>query len=160
MGIAERSRARVEDLLTELERTYDAFPVNQTTLALPAERYEDARGRFADGLVDTYVEVANDAGEILHVPDEDGLSLPGAVSDPEQALERNVKREVADRTGIECAIDGVSSVTIAGISNADAAESDTLYHLLVVFDASHTGGDPEGDAEWQADTREVPAAYV
>ncbi|MHB9288337.1 hypothetical protein ACKVMT_15010 [Halobacteriales archaeon Cl-PHB] len=160
MGIAERSRTRVEDLLTELERSYDAFPVNQTTLALPAARYDAARDRYAEGFVDTYVEVANDEGEILHVVEDDGLSLPGAVADPEQALERDVKREVAERTGVECTIDGVSSVTIAGLSNADSATADTLYHLLVVFDANHEEGDPEGDAEWQADATDVSAAYV
>lgn len=160
MGIAERSRARVEELLSDLERAYDSFPVNQTTLALPAARYESARDRYSDGFVDTYVEVRNEHGETLQVPGEDGLGLPRGLPDPSDPLATDVERFVAERTGVECSIDGVSTVTIAGISNADAEDAETVYHLVVVFTARHEAGTPEGAAEWQSDVEPAAPGYV
>jgi ADP-ribose pyrophosphatase YjhB (NUDIX family) len=162
MGIAERSRARVEDLLADLERGYDSFPVNQTTLTLPADRFDRARREYGDGTVDTYVRIANDDGEVLSLVDEGAQDLPGAVWHPNEAVEGDLERTVAAETGVDFSIEGLSEVTIAGLSNADADEGEeaTLYRLLVVFEASYEEGEPVEGVEWQAEAADPSPAFV
>jgi ADP-ribose pyrophosphatase YjhB (NUDIX family) len=160
MGIAERSRARVEDLLSDLEHLYDSFPVNQRTVALPGERYEEAREAYSERTVDTYVEITNGEGETLHVAEDGSDGLPGAVNDLGESLEAEVARAVAETTGVDFAIDGVSEVTIAGISNADEPDEPVLYRLLVVFSATYEGGEPASDAEWRGASPEPMPTYV
>ncbi len=149
MGIGERSRARVEELLADLEGIYDAFPVNQTTLALGNERYEQARDQYVEGSVETYVELRNDDGDILHVRKNGRFGLPGIVGDPDDSLERTVRRAVTAQAGVTLSIEGISEVTITGLSNADDDDAPILYRLLVVFDADYSGGTPAEGAEWR-----------
>jgi len=160
MGIAERSRARVEDLLSDLERSYDSFPVNQTTLTLPAERYERARREYGDGAVDTYVRIANDDGEVLQVTEDGQTALPGVVGYPDDAFERDLERRVERQTGVECSIDGLDEVTIAGLGNADDPDEATFYRLLVVYQASYRGGEPAEGAEWHSQAADPRPAFV
>lgn len=160
MGIAERSRARVEELLSELEVAYDSVPVNQTTLALSGERYERAREQYADRSVDTYVELRNDAGEVLHVREDGSVGLPGTVGDPADSLEEAVRQAVGAQAGVDLVIDGVSEVTIVGLSNADDEDAAVLYRLLVVFEADYAGGDLAENAEWRAARADPDPATV
>ena len=160
MGIAERSRARVEDLLTEFERLYDDVPVNQQTVAVSGARYEAARDEYDERSVDTYVRIENDDGDVLHVTDEGSGGLPGAVGTPDESLSAEVGRAVAAQTGVDFDIDGLAELTIAGISNADEPDDPVLYRLLVVFEASHEGGEPEEDTEWRAASGEPTPTYV
>lgn len=159
MGIAAQSRARVEDLLADLERLYDSFTVNQRTVSLPAERYEFVRDRYEGRSVDTYVEIENEDGEVLHVGEDGDVALPGSVGRPGEALQHEVARAVARQTGVDFSIDGLARVTIAGVSNADAADEDVLYRLLVVFSASYEGGDPLPGAEWRSSSGEPAPTY-
>jgi len=160
MGIAERSRARVEDVLSDLEGSYDSFPVNQTTLTLPEERYERARREYGEGAVDTYLRIANEDGEVLHVTDDGQAGLPGVVGQPDHAVECDLERRVERQTGVECSVDGLEEVTIAGLGNADAPDDPTYYRLLVVYEASYQCGDLAEGVEWQPGTAEPRPAFV
>lgn len=160
MGIAERSRVRVEDYLSDLERAYEDVPVNQRTLTVPSDQYERARREHEDRAVDTYVRIANEAGEVLRVTDGGEPGLPGGVDYPDLKLEREIVARVAAETGVECTIDGLVDVTIAGISNADVPDDPVLYRLVVVFDASYSGGEPTEQAEWYATEADITPAFV
>lgn len=160
MGTADRSRARVEELLAELERSYGSFPVNQTTLSVADERYERAREQYAEGSVDAYVELRNEADEVLHVREDGNVGLPGTAGDPTNSLEEAVRRAVAAQAGVDLAIDGISEVTIVGIANADDEDAAVLYRLLVVFDADYAGGDLAENAEWRPARADPDAAMV
>ena len=156
MGVAARSRERVEWRLAELEAAYGSFPVTQTTVTLPGERYERAREQYRDGLVDVYAEVRNDDGEILHVETDGGLALPGTATDVDDSLEGRVCRTVEQETGVECRVEELAEVTIAGIRNADAPDVATVYRLVVVFAAAHESGVTNSQSAWEADVHDVP----
>jgi hypothetical protein len=150
MGTAAQSQARVEDLITDLERLYDSFPVNQRTVALPRERYEHAQERFEGQSVDSFVEIENDDGDVLHVGEDGAEALPGSVGRPGEALQHEAARAVARQTGVDFSIDGLSEVTILGISNADESDAETLYRILVVFSANYEGGEPLPGTVWRS----------
>jgi ADP-ribose pyrophosphatase YjhB (NUDIX family) len=155
MGVAARSRERVERRLADLEGAYGSFPITQTTISLPGPRYVRAREQHQDGLVDVYAEVHNDEGEVLHVERDTGLALPGTATDVEDSLEQGLRRAVERETGIECDIDGLTGVTIAGIRNEDDPDGVTVYRLVVVFSAVHESGVANGSAAWATEVRDV-----
>ena len=78
MRVADLSKDRVAERLGALEEAYSSFPVNQTTLSVSGDAYERARERCTTGLADVYVQVYDDAGEVLLVESDDGLTVPHA----------------------------------------------------------------------------------
>jgi len=160
MGVAARSREEVEERLAGLQVEYGSFPVNQTTVTLPHERFERVSERHSESLVDAYVRVHNDADEVLQVRRDGDPGLPGTAAGREESLETGACRAVRQETGVACDIAGIDEVTIAGIRDEDAADPATLYRLVVVFDGEHREGAPAEAAEWgEPGPAEVPA-YV
>lgn len=156
MELAERSREAVEARLAALEEAYDAFPVNQSTLSLSPDRYASLREEFARP-TDAYIEVHNDDQGVLHVRTEGGAELPSVRAAPEDSLERRLRRAVRERTGVECVVDELDRVTIAGIRDAANPDAETLYHLVVVFLGTHRSGSPGERAEWRSTAAVEPA---
>ncbi len=154
MGIAARSRERVEGRIASLEAVYGSFPVSQTTISLPASRYERARELYHDAdLIDVYAQVRNDEGDVLHVDGEGQPALPGTAVGTHTSLEDAVRDAVEGQTGVRCQVDGLETVTIAGLRNDDDPDGDTLYRLVVVFSASCEGGVPNAQAAWEPAVR-------
>jgi ADP-ribose pyrophosphatase YjhB (NUDIX family) len=141
------SRERIEQYLSELEVAYGSFSVNQTTISIPGGRYENVRERGPE--VDAYVRVRNDSSEVLHVGENGDATLPGVRVAFDGDVELQVRRTVTETTGIECEIDGLERVTIAGVRDVDDPQRETLYHVIVVFTASTTGGVLDEHAEWE-----------
>jgi hypothetical protein len=160
MGVPERSRERVEAKLDEFEDVYGSFVVNQTTITLPDDQYTELREHGNPDPVTAYVAVYNDDDEILHVDADGGHELPGIAAQLTDSLEPALRAEVSDTAAIDCVVDGLDQVTIAGLRNADDPEAETLYNLVVVFHATHEAGTPAEDAAWFETPETVQPIYA
>lgn len=138
-------------MLAGLEESYGSFPVNQSTVSLPEERYASVRDRQPDGCVDAYAEIRNAESEVLRVADDGEWVLPGTCLPLDCALGQRVHEAVARQAGIEWTVGGLSRATIAGIRDADHADRETIYRVEVVFTGRHTAGRPGEGAEWAAE---------
>lgn len=157
MGVVERSYETVESYLSALERSYDSFGVNQTTLAVEPRRYERERERALAGSVDVYTRVVNDSGEVLRVHRESDLVLP-ATRTATEPFERVACAAVEEQTGVSCRIDGVDEVTILGVRNR-ANGHGSVYRLAIVFEASARAGSTNGDAVWHSGSQEAVLSW-
>jgi ADP-ribose pyrophosphatase YjhB (NUDIX family) len=157
MDVASRSRERVADRIERLEDVYGSFPVNQTTLSVPSPGYERARERCADGVADVYIELYNDDGEVLLVRGEDSWKVPQGRTDSDEPLEAGAKREVRETVGVECSVDGLHRVTIAGVTDESNPDREPVYRLLAVFVCELESGQPDGAARWETDLPEKAA---
>jgi hypothetical protein len=148
MSEPDRLRERVGEVLASLEESYGSFPVNQSTVSVPAKRYTTVRERAPEGCVDAYAEVRNADSEILHVSENGEWVLPGTSLPIDCALGRRVREAVAREAGIEWTIDGLARATITGI-RADDADRETIYRMVLVFTGRHTGGRVGNGVEWE-----------
>lgn len=157
MGIPERSRERVEEYIAGLEETYGSFPVNQTTMTLPGERYSRVceRERETGGFVDAYIQVRDSEHNVLHVASNGTTDLPGVRVAMSDRTEPAVRAAVREHTGASCTVDGVERATIAGVRNADDPDSGTVYHLVAVFSGQHVEGALVEEAVWQQSANTV-----
>lgn len=154
MDLAGRSRERVEALLTELEEGYGSFPVSQTTISVPSGAYEETARQWRRSVARADVHVRNDAGEVLVLADGDGVRPPGVPVGPEQSIEERARQAVTRSIGVECRIDGLQTVTIAGVRNEHDAEAEPVYQLVALFAGTHVGGTPSAESRWCADPPE------
>jgi len=148
MGVVERSSANVESCISELEDSYGPFPINQTTLAVPDNEYQQARDDAQEDTVDLYAKVHNDEAEVLHVQEQGTVALPSTTASANAVLGAEAERTVQQLTGVDCSITGVEQATILGITN-DEAECETVYRLAVLFEAHHDDGAVNEEAVWQ-----------
>jgi len=148
------SREVIGDGIELLQEHHGPFPVNQTTLSLSPEAYHDAVKRATDGVADVYIRVHNDDGEVLHVETDGRRRVPRCVGESAKPLADRACRAVQEATGIDCVIDEIVRVTIAGVRNAEDPEAETVYRLLVLFDAAHDSGQTQNGV-WQTDS-EIP----
>ena len=146
MGSCERSREQIAERLSGLELAYGSFPVNQTTVTLPAARFERVRERYGNSLVTARVKVRNDDSEILHLTGSNRQPLPSVEITTAQRLEQQARAAVAEQTGVECAIDDLERATITGVRNAETANS--CYHLVVVLAGNKEGGVANDSGTW------------
>jgi hypothetical protein len=161
MGVAERSREHVESKMEELETTYGSFAVTQTTITLPGEQYRSMRERGNPDPIAAYIAVTNDEEEVLHVDaDSDDPELPGVRAALEDPLEPAVCEQVQETAGVDCVVDGVEQVTIAGLRHGDDPNAATLYHLVVVFSGQHRAGAPASEATWRQLDETLQPAYA
>jgi hypothetical protein len=144
----EQSSATVESCLSMLEERYGSFSINQTTLSVPQEEYEQAITEALEDRIDIYAKVENDDAEVLHVQDQRTPTLPSTTTSSDGSLEREVRTAVQQRTGVECSVTAVEQATILGITNDDE-DSDTIYRLAVLFEASHHAGAVNENGVWQ-----------
>jgi L-aminopeptidase/D-esterase-like protein len=149
MGVAEWSRDHVEDLLADLEQRYSTFPVDQTTVTLPRDDYRRVADRCQQSVARVDVRVQNDDGDVLMVETDGELTLPGRPLDNRDAIEREAQVAVHQTAGIECAIEGLDHATIAGVTNGDDTDSETVYRLLVMLTANALEGSPSQNCQWQ-----------
>lgn len=150
----------IEESLSGLERRYGSFPVNQTTVSLPHERFERAAETHDPFVVDAYAEVRNGNRDVLHVEDDGAMELPGCAVDVREHIETQVCDAVEQATGAECVVEGIESATIAGLRDEDIPEADTLYHLVVVFEAEYQDGTLAKDADWQQERERLGTLYA
>jgi hypothetical protein len=160
MARAAGTESAIETFLSRLEASYDSFPVNQTTVSLPHEQLQRIRNQREPDAVDAYAEVYNDDRQILHVEEDGQVSLPGDSLDVDDPLEPQLQAAVERATGVGCVVEGVESATIAGLRNEDAPDSETVYRLVVVFEARHSEGSPETGAYWESERRQIGSAYA
>lgn len=154
MSAADLSRDRVADRLGMLEEAYSSFPVNQTTLSVSRNTYDQARERCSEGLADVYVQVYDEADNVLLVERPNGWVVPHVEPGVEDRLETGTQRLLAERTGVECRLTDLRRATILGVRNEDDPDRDPVYRLLTVFAAEHTGGTPRNDVAWHTELPE------
>jgi hypothetical protein len=153
MGDAVGGREAVGERIDQLDARYGDFAINQTTVSVSAEGYEQARDRADDGLIDAYVRVWNEDDEAVHLRCDGAFRIDAGEGTP--SLEARVRRAVRTATDLEATVEDVSRVTIAGIRNDEDDADPAVYRLFVLFDANHTSGDPD-EIEWQAEASIVP----
>lgn len=154
MGVAGRSRDHVEELLSELESAYESFPVNQTTISVSEEYYDQVVERCEQGVARVDVHVHNDQDDVLLVENGDGLAAPGEVLTTEDSLEQRARRAVRQAAGVECRIDSIQKVTIAGVHSEADPDADPVYRLVVLLSGQLVSGSPTPEGQWQADPPE------
>lgn len=157
MGRVAGTRDVVEDHLSGLEQLYGAFPVNQTTVTLPHEQFERVDEDRDAQLVDAYVEVHDEDERVLHVETSGTMELPGRTVDLDRSIEQQLRETVREDTGVEFTVEGIESVTIAGVRDEDDPDAETLYHLVVVFEGQYESGDVDAGARWERERNEIAA---
>ena len=110
--------------------------------------------RVPDGVADVYVRVHNDDGEVLHAEGDGRPRVPRCVGTSAKPLVDRARTAVEEATGVSCVIDEIVRVTIAGVRNAENPDADTVYRLLVLFDATYDSGQAQNGV-WQSDS-EIP----
>jgi hypothetical protein len=160
MGVAEQSREHVEDKLAELEAAHGSFDINQTTITVPGEQYASMRDRGNPEPVSMYIAVRNEEDDVLHVDGEGDLELPGVQTELDASLGAAIREAVQERTGVDCVIEGIEQVTIAGLRNGADPNAGTLYNLVVVFNGSYQTGVPTEEASWRQLDEDVQPAYA
>jgi ADP-ribose pyrophosphatase YjhB (NUDIX family) len=160
MARAAGTESAIETFLSRLEASYDSFPVNQTTVSLPHEQLQRIRNQREPDAVDAYAEVYNDDRQILHVEADGQASLPGDSLDVDAPLEPQVRAAVERATGVDCVVEGIDSATIAGLRNEDEPNAETVYRLVVIFEARHREGSPKPGVFWESDRRQLGSVYA
>ncbi|WP_302080911.1 hypothetical protein [Salinibaculum rarum] len=161
MGVAERSRDQVEDKLGDLHETYGSFSIKQTTITLPGEQYASMRNGAEPAQVSAYAAVRNDDDdEILHVEGEREPELPGVELPIDESLEPAICEHVQQEAGVDCVVEDVQHVTIAGLRCRDDPDAATLYNLVVVFSGRHETGVPAESASWRQLDEQIQPAYA
>lgn len=137
------TRERVTERLDALQREYEGFDVQQTTVTARPEEHERAA---AGPAVDVRVRVRNDDGEVLVVDDSLPERQVGEDTSPAVAAQEAVR----EATGVDCVIEGLERVAIVCVRD-EAGERDPVYRLTAQFAATALGGDPAcGDWETPA----------
>ena len=154
MSLAGRSRDHVAEMLAELEAEYGSFPVSQTTVSIPSGCYEETVQEWRQTVARADVHVRNDAGDVLVLADGDEMRPPGSPVGPAESIEERARQGVSRSAGVECRIDGLQAVTIAGVQNEHDADDDPVYRLVALFDGTHVGGTPPADCRWLAEPPE------
>jgi len=153
MNLAGRSRDCVEDLLAELEAEYGSFPVSQTTVSVSSGCYEETAREWEGTVGRVDVHVRNDADEVLVLPDGEEVHVPASTVGSGGSIE-DLARSAVRSAGVECRIDGIEAVTIAGVRNEDDAEADPIYRLLALFSGTHVGDTAPAEGQWSAEPPE------
>lgn len=148
MSVGEVSRERVEQRLVSLDEAFESFPVNQTTLTVAPETYRQVREESERGLVDAYVQVYNDADQVLLGEHDGDRVVPSVEPGPDDTLVDGVCRAVDDLTGVACTLTDLERVTILGVCREDADDPDPVYRLVVVFSGNAVGGTAGAGFEW------------
>jgi hypothetical protein len=149
MSVGERTREHVEQCLSGLQESFGSFSVNQTTVSVSGATYDRVRDRAGDDRIEALAAVRDGDGRRLYVSESDEAHLPGTVA-PERDVVPRLRQVVAEATGVEVTVEGVSRARIAGICDEDDRDRETLYWLVVVFDCRPTAGAPAEGAEWRA----------
>lgn len=155
MGCDGSVRHRVGAGIERLRERYGPFPVNQTTLSVSDADYEAARERADAGQIDLYVRVYNDDGDALHLRDGGNYPVPRCVNHTTEPLGITVARTVRAEANVECSIERVARVTIAGVDNEADPDAPTVYRLIALLDARYERGRPS-DAAWKPDDPAIP----
>ncbi|PSP51619.1 hypothetical protein BRC67_07185 [Halobacteriales archaeon QH_3_68_24] len=103
MAVVEVSREVIEERLGALEEAYPSFTVNQTTLSVSPEAYDRAREQCRDGVADVYVQVHNEADDVLLVEGHREWTVPNVRGRLRRRTGRGVarqRRRVARRTPV------------------------------------------------------------
>ncbi|MFB6179957.1 MAG: NUDIX hydrolase [Halorientalis sp.] len=151
MGVAGRSRDHVEELISDLESAYDSFPINQTTVTVPAEHYERVEEQCRQGVARVDVYVRNEQDDVLMVEDGNELTVPGETVTADDSLERRARRAVKQATGVECHVETILKATIAGVHSEADPDADPIYRLVVLLSASLSAETPSVDGQWQTE---------
>ena len=144
MTRSERSRRRVAELRTRLERDHGTFAIVEKTWRHSASRYQRCVDRFesgADGGAGVWL--TNDAGEVLLVRNEsaEGWSDPGGKREAGESYEGAARRETREETGIDCRLTGVRELHVIENRRAGGDEP-AVFEAVVIFDAEYVGGEP------------------
>jgi len=147
MGAVEQSSGEIESYLSTLEESYGSFSINQRTVTISPEQYEQERAK--DDAVAVHLKVRNESGDVLHVEDGGSPALPSTTVSMDESLEPPAKAVVTEETGVSCRIEELSAVTILGLHDEANPESETLYRLAVLFEATLENDPGDGQAVWK-----------
>jgi len=157
--MGEPSRDRVTETLERLKQRYSAFDVQQTSVGVPSDVYEQA---VDGGVLDASVRVHNDAGEVLVAETDERWDPPRVQydpddlgSDPESELEAVIHAE----TGVDCRVEDLLDVSIVAVHDEDDESRPPAYVLQANFEGRYESGSPTGRRAWREEAEEANVAY-
>ena len=144
MTRSERSRERVAELRTRLERDHGTFAIVEKAWRHSASQYQRCVDQFesgADGGAGVWL--TNDAGEVLLVRNEgdEGWSDPGGKREAAESYEEAARRETREETGVDCRLTGVRELHVVENRRVDT-DDPPVFEAIVIFDAEYVGGKP------------------
>lgn len=149
MGAVERSYAIVESHIETLDEAYSSFSINQTTIAVDQERYEQELAAADATEIAVYAKVHNESSEVLYLPEGDSLQLPSTTVSSVENVGPAAREAIRESVQVECEFGGLDAATILGVRDADDESRDTIYSLAVFFDAFVADEAVNVDAQWQ-----------
>lgn len=149
MGAVERSYAIVESHIETLGEAYGSFSINQTTIAVDEQRYEQELAQADATEIAVYAKVHNESSEVLYLPEGDSLQLPSTTASSVENVEPAARETIRESVKAECDFGGLDAATILGVRDADNESRDTIYSLAVFFEASVADDAVNVEAQWQ-----------
>lgn len=149
MGAVERSYAVVESQIETLGEAYSSFSINQTTVAVDQERYEQELAQSDATEIAVYAKVHNESSEVLYLPEGDSLRLPSTTASSVENVESAARDAIQETVEVECDFGGLDAATILGVRDAGDDSRDTIYSLAVFFEAFVADEAVTVDARWQ-----------
>lgn len=159
MGVVEQTSGAVESQLSALEESYGSFSVNQCTVSVPTDEYEQKRDESSCKEVAIHAKVRNEEEEVLYVDDGREL-LPSTTTTIDAELEQVARTTVGDLAGVTCRIEGIEAVTILGLHDGNDGSRETVYTLAVLFEGEYTSGKTAENAVWKSFDPDDHPAYA
>jgi ADP-ribose pyrophosphatase YjhB (NUDIX family) len=142
------SRERVSALLARLRDTHGQFDIQQTTVGVRSEKYDQAI-RSSGGVADVRVRCVDPQGRVLLVRDGEDWAEPTGRVGAHQDVHDAAARIVREAAGVACVVEGLEQAAIVCVNDEDDTDRHPFYRLTAHFLARPVEGAPrEGDARW------------
>lgn len=146
MSLTRRTKRAVDDALGRLREEYGAFDCVEKTWTVDREEYDAVRERFRAGTVGgagAWIRDGDGRALMVRHEGEESWSDPGGKGEPGESLEETARREVREESGVRCSLTGVLQAHVVKIvcrGDKSGANRDSLYRLIVIFDAAYESG--------------------
>lgn len=140
--------------LDALYEEFDGFDVNQTTVSVGGEEFDERKER--GDIVEVQVRVEGTDG-VLAVPAEDEWAKPGGIVDGQTQLSTAAGELVRQQTAVDCQIEELIRVSLVCLQSERSG--DQVWRLSALFAADAESGSPAGDAAWREQLPESSRAF-
>lgn len=146
--LAEKSEAKIDQLIEDLRERYDDFQVSEKTWDVSPEEFDTEVENFQNGgYGGSGIWLTNNKGQVLLVKNkgDDSWGDPGGHHENEEKFEETAKRETKEEANVEAEITGVQSVD--KVKFQDTEQDRYFYNLLVIFEGRYVSGEPRPQQE-------------
>ncbi|MDZ7746992.1 MAG: hypothetical protein U5K28_10965 [Halobacteriales archaeon] len=139
------ARERVTARLAQLRGSYDNFDIQQTTVSVSPEEFDNVTDDEETVLAEVHVE--NEAGDRLLIDSSTGWHPPSTTVSTGQSLTETVRDTVSRQTGVVPDIEALEQAAIVAVGCA--SNDDEAYQLQLRFSATPERGEPVPPAAWR-----------